>query len=144
MNKYIKQLVEYYFQQKYPAHWQLYEMSKVGIIGQYTIFINSDDPGMIPHFHIIDTASYKNKKTGPWKFHTCLEIKDAKYFHHKSKHKEDKINKRFAQELINFLSAKKQNSNDTNWTYLINLWNDNNSPVNVDINTSIPDYTILD
>lgn len=89
-------------------YWQLYEMSKVGELSKYTIFINSDDPGNIPHFHIIDSASYKNKKTGPLEFHTCIEIGNPKYFHHKSERKEDKINKSFAKQLISFLSSKRK------------------------------------
>ena len=121
-------------------YWQLYEMSKVGEISNYTIFINSDDPGNIPHFHIIDSASYKNKKSGPWEFHTCLEIGNPKYFHHKSERKEDKINKSFAKQLISFLSSKKK-GDLTNWDYVITLWNDNNSQMNVDEDTPIPDYT---
>ena len=113
-------------------------MSKVGELSRYTIFINSNEPVNIPHFHIIDSTSYKNIKS--CEFHTCLEIGNPKYFHHKNERKEDKINKSFAKQLISFLSSKKK-GDLTNWDYVITLWNDNNSQMNVDEDTPIPDYT---
>ena len=123
------------------AYWQLFEKSRVGDVGKYTVYINSDDSGLMPHFHIIDSASYNNKKDDPWEFHTCLEILRTKYFRHKSKQKDDIINTAMAAELIAFLSAPKTNSRDTNWQYLINLWNDNNTNVGVSPDMPIPDYT---
>lgn len=125
--------------------WMLFEMSKVGEFKgkkyNFTIFVNTDDPGNTPHFHIIDSSSYRNKKSGPWEFHTCLEIRNPKYFHHKSIRKEDRITNEFAEKLIKFLSSDKK-ANFTYWQYILTLWNDNNSKQIVDEdNTPIPDYT---
>lgn len=32
-------------------HGELYEMARVGYMGDYEVYVNTDDPGIIPHFH---------------------------------------------------------------------------------------------
>ena len=62
----------------------LTEMARIGFTDDmYEIYINTDDPGNIPHFHY--------RKANKWsEFHTCIKIASAEYFHHTGK--EDVLN----------------------------------------------------
>lgn len=46
----------------------LLEMTRVGFFSDFEVWIRTDDPGNIPHFHVWD----KNSKGGL--FHTCIKI----------------------------------------------------------------------
>ena len=112
----------------------LEEMSRVGFVDTYEIYVNTDDPGNIPHFHIRDSATRGNN------FHTCIKICSNEYFHHTGK--EDVLRKKDLKKLCKFLS---DNSGDdefkTNWNVLIFMWNRNNSKMKVDKTQPMPDYT---
>ena len=63
----------------------LLEMARVGDMdSKLAIYIRSNDPGNIPHFHIVDQVTMGDK------FHTCIKIETAEYFHHTGK--EDILN----------------------------------------------------
>lgn len=114
----------------------LLEMAQVGPLdNKLIIYIRSNDGGNIPHFHIID------KKTLGKKFHTCVEIKTNKYFHHTGK--EDILNSKQRKNLNDFFKQKHKSAklNLTNWEYCLILWNDNNSNMNVPEDLEQPDYT---
>ena len=114
----------------------LWEMARVGFFDEYEIYIHTDDPGNIPHFHIWDAETRGNK------YHTCIRIDKPKYFHHTGK--EDILNSRDKRDLIEFLNSKPRNKRyDTNWEYLVSMWNDNNSKINVAEDIEMPDYTKL-
>ena len=113
----------------------LMEMASVGDIdSKLTIIIRMNDPGNIPHFHIVD------KQTLGSKFHTCVKIESAEYFHHTGK--EDVLNTKQRKLLVNYLSSSIKNGL-TAWEYLVMTWNFNNSNVNIDPNIQMPDYTKL-
>ena len=118
------------------------ETTKVGEFGDYTVFIVSDDTGTVPHFHIMDSISFKNKDQGEWLFHTCLEIRNPKYFSHNDIIAKDKIDEDLDDELTTFLKSEKLD-NITYWRYLLILWNDNNSSKPVDYEIPVPDYASM-
>lgn len=115
----------------------LMEMARVGFInGKYEIYIHTDDPGNIPHFHIWD------KETRGQNFHTCIKIITPEYFHHNGK--ENILNNKMKKELIEFLQLPSRNKRySTNWEYLVSMWNDNNSNINIPENISMPNYMKL-
>ena len=114
----------------------LNEMARVGFIDDCEIYVRSDDPGHIPHFHIWDRAT-RGKK-----FHTCVKILECDYFHHTGK--EDVLDSKARKKLCNFFKSKSENEEfNTNWDVLIFMWNINNSTEKVAKNTSMPDYTKL-
>jgi hypothetical protein len=110
----------------------LLEMAQIGTFNKYTIIVWTNDSGNIPHFHIVDSST-RGKK-----FHTCIKIEKAEYFHHSGK--EDVLNQKERKELMKFL-----NSNDKwgeqIWVVLLKEWERNNSNISIDINQTIPDYT---
>lgn len=115
----------------------LLEMARVGFIDdEYEVYIHTDDPGNIPHFHILDA------ETRGQKFHTCISIESPEYFHHTGK--EDYLNSSMRKELVRFLKDKSKNKRfSSNWEYLVSMWNDNNSKINVPEDIPMPDYTKL-
>ena len=111
-------------------------MARVGIMDEYEIYIHTDDPGNTPHFHIWDYSTKGDK------FHTCIRIDTARYFHHNGK--EDILSSKDKKDLIIFLNSKPKNKRyNTYWEYLISMWNDNNSFVQVDEDQPMPDYRNL-
>lgn len=103
------------------------EIARVGYFSdKFEIFVETDDIGEVPHFHI-----KRNE------FHTCIEIKTNKYFHHTGK--EDVLNVHLRKELYKFLKAKDEYGED-NWIVLIKAWNRNNSNMEIDIKQKMPDY----
>ena len=115
----------------------LLEMARVGFFSNFEVWIRTDDPGNIPHFHVWD----QNSKGGL--FHTCVKILEPEYFHHTGK--EDVFNSKQKKELIEFLNAKplKSKWHPTNWDFIITVWNANNSKFEVPEDSPIPDYTKL-
>ena len=115
----------------------LLEMARVGFIDdEYEVYIHTDDPGNIPNFHIWDA------ETRGQKFHTCIRIESPEYFHHTGK--EDYLNSSMRKELVSFLKSKSKNKRfSSNWEYLVSMWNDNNSKMNVPEDITMPDYTKL-
>ena len=116
----------------------LLEMARVGFIAdEYEVYIHTDDPGNIPHFHIWDA------ETRGQKFHTCIRIESPEYFHHTGK--EDYLNSNMRKELIKFLKSKptKLKRYNTNWEVVVDMWNANNSKANVPDDLPMPDYTKL-
>ena len=115
----------------------LLEMARVGYTNDmYEVFVNTDDPGYIPHFH------YRKGKPNNYTFHTCIKLKSPEYFHHTGK--EDNLNSKQIKELIKFLqSSSEDDENKTNWEVLLIEWNRNNSQEKVDKNQEMPDYNKL-
>ena len=113
----------------------LMEMANIGSIDNKLVaIIRMNDPGNIPHFHIVDKATLGRD------FHTCVKIETPEYFHHEGK--EGVLNSKQRKNLNDFL----KNKNDlgvTNWKYLVTTWNINNSNKNVDKDIEQPDYTKL-
>lgn len=85
----------------------LLEIARVGLISQFPvleIYIHTDDPGNIPHFHIRD---YNKESESGKEFHTCIEYRTNKYFHHNGK--EDVLNSKLRKMLCLFLRKTEEN-----------------------------------
>lgn len=115
----------------------LLEIARVEFMnGKYEIYIYTDDLSDIPHFHIWD------KETKGQNFHTCIKIITPEYFYHTGK--ENILNNKMKKELIEFLQLPSKNKRySTNWEYLVSMWNDNNSSINIPEDISMPNYMKL-
>ena len=120
-------------------------MSRIGTVNMrgatYEIFVCTNDPGKIPHFHVRDMDDWS-------RFHTCVRIDVPEYFHHGNK--QDTFNSRERKQLQDFMNQcpkKKmydENGNQlNNWQVICFMWDINNSDVEIKENTSQPDYTKL-
>ena len=94
----------------------------------------TNDPGNIPHFHIVDTSTRGEK------FHTCIRIEKPEYFHHTGK--ENILSSKERKQLVDFLN-KNDKWGEQNWIVLLKEWERNNSNISIDINQPIPDYSKL-
>lgn len=113
----------------------LLEMARVGDMdSKLAIYIRSNDPGNIPHFHIVDQATMGDK------FHTCIKIETAEYFHHTGK--EDILNAKQKKSLMEFFS-KSDKWGDNYWDIVLQEWNRNNSKVEVNRKLKTPNYLEL-
>ena len=111
------------------------EIAQIGIMdNKFVIVVWTNDPGNIPHFHIIDKATRGSE------FHTCVKIESPEYFEHTGK--EDKLNSKQRKALIDFFnSADKWGEN--NWIVLLKEWERNNSNYEIGLDVKMPDYTKL-
>lgn len=118
------------------------EMARVGFMDDMDVVVYTDDPGYIPHVHIIDNA------TRGQEFDACVMIEDNRYFSHGNH--TDVFNSKQRKSFDNFMhepcrSPKYKN----NYELAISMWNLNNSDAYVipktDNNgeTIIPNYTTI-
>lgn len=122
-------------------HGEIFGMARVGYIKNiYEIYVNTNDDGIIPHFHLRDKNDWS-------RFHTCIRIDSAEYFLHGNK--DDKLNSSLKKALQNFMVSRITNLKysdrfENNWELVCFLWDMNNerNPVPEDI--SQPDYSELD
>lgn len=119
----------------------IYGMSRVGFIPMrgktFEIYVNTGDPGEIPHFHLRDKDDWEA-------FHTCIRIDQPEYFHHGSKC--DVLNSREKKALQQFMIAPvthKYANRLNNWEMVCMLWDTNNSDVKIPEGTVQSDYTQL-
>lgn len=115
----------------------LREMANVGSIGSYVIYVNTNDSGKIPHFHMEDKAN---------DFHTCIRIDKAEYFLHEGKR--DILNSGMRKKLQKFLASKVSHSKygnlfSNNWELVCFLWDLNNSDVEIADDIEMPNYRLL-
>lgn len=115
----------------------LYDTARIGYLDTYEVYVNTDDQGDTPHFHIWDRDSRGSA------FHTCIKILSPEYLHHTGK--ENVLNTKQRKELCDFLKSPctKNTRYKTNWEYLVSMWNDNNSSMIVPEDINMPDYTKL-
>lgn len=120
-------------------------MSRIGEVSMhgtsFEIYVNTDDAGKIPHFHV--------RCKDDWSvFHTCVKIEVPEYFLHGSK--QDTFNSKERKALQDFMTQptkKKLFDEDgnrmNNWQYTCMLWDSNNSDVEIDPEVMQPGYTLL-
>lgn len=132
MNNYIKQLVSDRINH---YSYELYEMAQMGSFGKLYIIIFSNDPGYIPHFHILN---HPNPKKATFK--CCLKIETPEYFMHGDY--KNILNSKQVKQLIEFLKSERF-PNITRWQYMVAAWNDNNSKHSIPDNMPMPDYSTL-
>jgi hypothetical protein len=117
----------------------IYGMSRIGYSGNLEVYVNTDDGGNIPHFHVRDKDDWG-------KFHCCIKILSPEYFAHEGK--EDKLNSKQRKDLYKFMNSKISNKKyadrfDNNWQLVCFLWDINNSSVEVPEDAEMPDYRFL-
>ena len=114
------------------------EMARLGYIDgkKFEIIVFTDDPGNKPHFHVRDAATKGST------FHSCVEIRNARYFKHFGK--TDILNGKMKKKLVDFFNASSEDFEDmNNWKVLLRMWNSNNSSMKVPPNQEMPDYMKL-
>lgn len=104
------------------------------------VYVHPDDGGNIPHFHV---RKYSASGKG-FEWETCVRFDKAEYFKH-GKYTDELPNRKTAKELDKMLRTKRSNDprNRTYWEFAIDMWNENNSAADVDINAIQPDYSQL-
>ena len=117
----------------------IYGMARVGYSGDLEVYVNTNDGGNIPHFHLRDPNNWD-------KFHTCIKITSAEYFPHEGK--EDTLNSTQRKELYEFMSGKVslnkyKDKFDNNWELVCFLWDMNNSNISIPDDAEMPDYRKL-
>ena len=111
------------------------EMAQIGIMdNKFVIVVWTNDPGNIPHFHIMDKATRGNE------FHTCVKIELPEYFEHTGK--EDKLNSKQRKALVDFFNSTDK-WGENNWIVLLKEWERNNSNYEIGLDVKMPDYTKL-
>ena len=119
------------------------EMARIGFIPLgdskgVEVYVHTDDPGKIPHFHLRKKGSGR----GGYEFDICVKFEKAEYFTH-GKHK-GKIDKKMAKALNDMLKSKDKYEKDmTYWKLAIIEWNRNNSDAELSLELEQPDYTKL-
>lgn len=99
--------------EKYPY----LEMARVGITeDNLDIIIRTDDPGKIPHFHIIDRNNKDERNN-----EGCIRIDKAEYFSHGNK--TTTLNSHQRKQLVKFLNETPAKSKhyETNWDLLVDV-----------------------
>lgn len=114
-------------------------MARVGYTSdRYEIYVNTNDGGMIPHFHYRLSSDWS-------KFHTCICIDKSEYFHHNGK--EDVLNSKQKRALQKFMTSKVCGKYfdrfRNNWELVCFLWDINNSDVEVSNDIQQPNYINL-
>ena len=117
----------------------LMEMARVGFVSGLEIYVNTDDAGNIPHFHIRDSVDWE-------KFHTCVQIEKAEYFIHGNKN--DLLNHKQKVALNTFMNqapslSKYADRFKNNWELVCFLWDINNSEMIISDDVKQPDYSKL-
>lgn len=114
-------------------------MARVGYAAGLEIYVNTNDAGNIPHFHIRDKDDWS-------KFHSCIKILSPEYFAHEGK--EDVLNSKQRKKLQEFMTSPAdidiEGANiPNNWKYICILWNSNNSSARIPKDAEMPDYRQL-
>lgn len=114
-------------------------MARVGFVGDLEVYVNTNDSGMIPHFHLRDPNNWE-------RFHTCIKLTKPEYFLHEGK--EDTLNTKQRKELQQFMQGKitipkYANKFDNNWQLACFMWDINNSSVEIPDGVEMPDYKQL-
>ncbi len=120
--------------------FEIYEMAKICTLDDSSIeiFVNSDDGGKIPHFHV-----WKKLGGRRHEWEVCIKFESAEYFTH-GKYK-GTVPTKIAKEIDKTLRQKdtKDKYGRTNWDIAIEEWNRNNSDVTLPDDLVQPDYTKL-
>ena len=123
----------------------LNEMARVGYIdGQLEVYVKTNDGRNVPHVHIRDANTQGRL------FETCVELARNKYFLHGNKN--DILNKKQCKDFNKFMHDEihTRTYNGTMYEFAVDMWNSNNSNVNIEVQYDtedkpiIPDYTNIE
>ena len=111
-------------------------IARIGITHGYEIFVVTDDPDIVPNFHIRDYA------TGGKEFHTAVRIECAEYACLTDK--DDILSEEQKKIIVDFLrSGHKHMEEENNWDWILEAWNRNNEDIKVSRDQEMPDYSKL-
>lgn len=97
------------------------------------VFVWTNDPGHIPHFHVRDKDL---------NIDSCVMINENRYFEHGTH--TGKLNSKQRKALNDFLKEKNDNYFGLlNYQVVIAVWNSNNSNTKVNKNQQQSDYTTI-
>lgn len=122
--------------------------SQIGKFSNYFVKVNSNDPGKIPHVHVLDSNTLGKQ------FHCCIQLEKNNYFIHDGK--TDTLTSRSERkQFYDFMKSKpitipKEISKykqyiKNNWLLACFLWNVQNERsrfINLKT-TKMPDYTTI-
>lgn len=118
------------------------EMARVGFMDNMDVVIYTDDPGYIPHVHVIDLG------TRGYDFDACVMLEDNRYFTH-GKHT-DVFNSKQRKCFNDFMHEPcRLPQFRNNYELAVSMWNLNNSDsyvipkTNREGETIIPNYTTI-
>lgn len=109
--------------------------ARIGYFGrknEFEVYIRTDDPGYIPHFHVMDSATQGKN------FDACIELSTNKYFSHGGH--VDTLNSRQRKALAEFMESPCDKYFENNYERTVYEWNSNNSNMNVEYTGEIPNY----
>ena len=118
------------------------EMARIGFIPPedskgVEIYVHTDDPGKIPHFHV----RKRNSSGRGWEFDICVKFEECDYFPH-GRHK-GKLDPKVIKDMDKMLRSVGKDESETYWKIAVTEWNRNNSDVKLDKNIVQPDYNEL-
>ncbi len=121
-------------------------MARIGYfevdVQKYEVYINTDDTGEYPHFHL-NQADYGKG------FHTCIRMDVARYYVHEGRcdimneQRQDLLDDAQISGLISFLQSEDSYREVSVWISLLNTWNMNNDDKPIKGRPSMSDYTAL-
>ena len=130
------------------------EESVLGSFSRFYCYVNSNDDGSIPHFHVQDgnpKNRNNNQNSDRNHFHCCIQITKNNYFIHPGKN--SIFNSKERKDLDKFLNSKitsipkelkyTRYHPTTNWEALRDLWNVGNRNQFVPLSVKKPDYTTI-
>lgn len=105
------------------------------ISGNFNFIVTvGQDERTIPHFHIFWNEEDEKK----WRNGACLMFTENAYFDHSNNRKT--LNRKELAALVSKLKEKHKDSKNTNWEFLIMLWNANNPNYEISMDTEMPEY----
>ena len=111
------------------------DCSRIGYTSDgFEIFVGTDDPGRVPHFHYRNTDRSVN---------TSIRIEKAEYYYFgKFRGILTDTQRKNLQE---FMCGKNGRSDMNNWQWIVCEWNQNNSDeLKVDVRKTLqPDYIVI-
>ena len=137
INKVVNEKIGYYRE-------PLLEMARVGYLnGQLEVYVKTKDGGSIPHVHVRDTNTQGRL------FETCIELGRNMYFLH-GKY-DQMLTKKQCQRFNEFMHEEihTRTFNGTVYEFAVDMWNYNNSHVNIEVEYDandkpiIPNYDII-
>lgn len=118
------------------------EMARVGYMGDMDVVVYTDDPGYIPHVHVIDRA------TRGQEFDACVMLEDNRYFSHGNH--TDIFNSKQRKTFDTFMHEPCRSPRyANNYELAVSMWNLNNSDTYIipktdsEGDTIIPDYLTI-
>ena len=143
MNKiegFIRRIIREEVERAIDSRRLLTEYARVGFMDNLEVIVHTDDPGMIPHVHIVDKATRGRD------FDCCVRLDTNQYFKHGIYR--DEFNSSGCKAFNKFMHSPYKDDRYQNfYEFAVSMWDANNSNVSVEIKKDadgkviVPDYT---